>query len=96
MLSKGFIVGLIVILVAFISAYTILEVLHDAGTDILAIGISSLVSVFVLAQNQLIAKDLERVRNQTNGITHHVMQENRELRRAVIQNEEGNPEDVHR
>ena len=82
MLPKGMIVGLVVALLGCIAGYVTLELEHDDGAILLAVAISPIISIFVAVQNAWMARVLDRVKNQTNGMTHHVMEENKRLREA--------------
>jgi hypothetical protein len=81
-MPKGLMYGLVIALTVTIAGYVVLKALKVDGADTLAIGISSIISIFVAMQNASMSKEIEKVRNQTNGMTHHVMRENQELRRA--------------
>lgn len=88
-MPKGMQYVLGVALTVLIAGYVILKVTKVDGADTLAIGMSSIISIFIAMQNAgqseklaQLNRELAKVKNQTNGMTHHVMQENRELRRA--------------
>lgn len=82
-MSKGLVWALVAALIVTITGYVILKINHVDGADTLAIAMSAIIGVFVGIQNNLIAKDLEKVKNQTNGMTHHIMEENKHLRQVV-------------
>jgi len=89
-MPKGLIWGFVVTLVVIIIAYTFLKYYHIDGSDTLAIAMSSLIAIIIAIQNAAIKKDLEKVKNQTNGMTSHIIEESRHLRRQV---DERNKED---
>ncbi len=82
-MSKALVWALVIALIATIIGYVVLKVEHVDGAETMAIAMSAIIGVFVGIQNSLIAKDLEKVKNQTNGMTHHIMEENKVLRRVV-------------
>lgn len=81
-MPKGLMYGLVVALTITIAGYVVLKALRVDGAETLAIGITSIISIFVAMQNSSMSQEIEKIKRQTNGITHHVMQENRDLRRA--------------
>ena len=82
-MSKGILITLVVALTVVIIGYVFLKAEHLEGADTLAIAMSAIIGVFVGIQNSMIARDLEKVKNQTNGMTHHIMEENKLLRQVV-------------
>lgn len=81
-MPKGLLWALVIVLCVMVAAYTLLKVLHVDGSETLAVAMTGLITVFVAIQNAALSKELEKVKRQTNGMTHHIMKESEHLRRA--------------